>query len=101
MARAGAASLRAMTYRAISRNERSGTPGPEASMLRLLYSTWLQATFRLSLDVLGPDALEFKPMRTKGGWSGTYLRSYASTIAGGTSEVQRNIIGERLLGLPR
>ncbi|MGD9794832.1 MAG: acyl-CoA dehydrogenase family protein [Acidimicrobiia bacterium] len=101
MARAGAASLRAMTYRAISRNERNGAPGPEASMLRLLYSTWLQATFRLSLDVLGPDALEFKPMRTKGGWSGTYLRSYASTIAGGTSEVQRNIIGERLLGLPR
>jgi alkylation response protein AidB-like acyl-CoA dehydrogenase len=101
MVRAEAASLRAMTYRAISRNERKGAPGPEGSMLRLLFSTTLQRTFRLAMDLLGVDALEFRPVRSRGGWSGTYMRSYASTIAGGSSEIQRNIIGERLLGLPR
>jgi alkylation response protein AidB-like acyl-CoA dehydrogenase len=53
------------------------------------------------MDVLGPDSLHFVSKWVTGGWSGDYLRSYASSIGGGTSEIQRNIIGERVLGLPR
>ena len=47
------------------------------------------------MDVLGPEAL------TDSRWTHDYLESYSETIAGGTAEIQRNIIAERILGLPR
>jgi len=50
---------------------------------------------------IGPAALRFVHRYTDGGWTGTYLYSLADSIGGGTSQIQRNIIGERLLGLPR
>ena len=50
---------------------------------------------RAAADILGPEAL------TDGPWMHDYLESYSETIAGGTAEIQRNIIGERILGLPR
>ncbi|MGD0699014.1 MAG: acyl-CoA dehydrogenase family protein [Trebonia sp.] len=100
-ARAEVAALRAMTYAVISRSARRGTPGPEGSIVKLYFSEIEQRVARLSMDVLGPDSLRFVSKWLPGGWTGDYLRSYASSIGGGTSEIQRNIIGERVLGLPR
>jgi alkylation response protein AidB-like acyl-CoA dehydrogenase len=100
-ARAEVAALRAMTYAVISRGARDETPGPEGSIVKLYFSEIEKRVARLSMDVLGPDSLRFVSKWLPGGWSGDYLRSYASTIGGGTSEIQRNIIGERVLGLPR
>ena len=100
-ARAEVAALRAMTYAAISRSARQGTPGPEGSIVKLYFSEVEKRVARLSMDVLGLDSLRFVSKWLPGGWTGDYLRSYASSIGGGTSEIQRNIIGERVLGLPR
>jgi alkylation response protein AidB-like acyl-CoA dehydrogenase len=101
-ARAEVTGLRAMTYTAISRGIRSPVPGPEGSMTKLFYSELAQRVQKLALDVLGPHKLE----RSDGSadapdWASGYLGSFASTIGGGTSEIQRNIIGDRFLGLPR
>jgi alkylation response protein AidB-like acyl-CoA dehydrogenase len=93
--------LRSMAYRAISRNQRTGQPGPEGSMLRLGYGNLLQAMARLAMDMLGADALVYIDRFRAGGWSGRWLRSFAAGMGGGTFEIQRNIIGERVLGLPR
>ena len=98
--RAQAASLRAMTYAAISRNARTPVPGPEGSMMKLHYSDLHQELGRLSMDLLGPDGLALRPDRAMD-WTHEYLRGFSTSIGGGTSEIQRNIIGERVLGLPR
>jgi alkylation response protein AidB-like acyl-CoA dehydrogenase len=95
-ARAEVAALRAMTYAVISRNARSAVPGPEGSMMKLYYSDLEQSVTRLAMDVLGADGL-----RRRSDWVYDYLRGYSISIGGGTSEIQRNIIGERVLGLPR
>ncbi|WP_181784524.1 acyl-CoA dehydrogenase family protein [Pseudonocardia pini] len=100
-ARAEVASLRAMTYAGICRNLASDTPGPEGSIIKLYYADVAKQVARLAMDVLGPDGLEFVSRWVPGGWSGHYFYSYSASIGGGTSEIQRNIIGDRVLGLPR
>jgi alkylation response protein AidB-like acyl-CoA dehydrogenase len=100
-ARAEVAALRAMTYAAVSRGARQGAPGPEGSIVKLYFSELEQRVARLWMDLLGPDSLRFVSKWRPDGWTGDYLRSFAATIGGGTSEVQRNIIGERVLRLPR
>src|SRR3546814_1391244 len=62
------------------------------------YTTHFRALRRLGVDLLGPEALE---LSSDAGLTTPYLRSYAASIGGGTSDVQRNIIAERVLGLPR
>jgi alkylation response protein AidB-like acyl-CoA dehydrogenase len=101
-ARAEVAALRAMTYAGICRNQRTDTPGPEGSMLKLYFAEVAKQVARLAMDILGADALRGtsrwdRPL----GWSGNYLWSYSASIGGGTSEIQRTIIGDRVLGLPR
>ena len=89
-----------------------GTPGPEASIAKLLMAELNKASYDLALDFLGPDALQFpsyaetRPeFAAVHGGSGDlrydYLRSLANSIEGGTSEILRNILGERVLGLPK
>ena len=99
--RAECAALRAMTVAGISRNLRTAMPGPEGSMIRLFHGELHQRVYRLALDIIGPDAFEFTNVDGEGVWTGPYLQSFAYTIGGGTTDIQRNIVGERVLGLPR
>jgi alkylation response protein AidB-like acyl-CoA dehydrogenase len=98
IARSETAALRAMTLTNIARNARTDQPGPESSMMRLFFAELGQRVARLAVDILGPESLT----RTVGaGWTKEWHHSYASTIAAGSKDIQRNIIGERVLGLPR
>lgn len=90
--RAEAAALRAMTYRMVLREPATQSDG---SMMRLYFAELAQRIYRTAMDILGPEAL------TDNDWSHDYLEAYSETIAGGTAEIQRNIIAERVLGLPR
>lgn len=94
--RADMAAARAMTYMVVSRAE-AGKTGAE-SLMRAMVGETQQRARRLALDILGPRALE-NPEDDD--WVYYYLRSFSITIAAGTSQIQRNIIGERVLGLPR
>ncbi len=101
LARAEVAALRAMTITGISRNARTGVPGPEGSIVRLFHGELHQRVYQLALDIIGADALRLTPVDGEGVWTGPYLQSFAYTIGGGTTDIQRNIVGERVLGLPR
>ena len=102
--------LRLTNVRA-SQNRRAGTPGPEGSIAKLKFSEINKAIYELCVDLLGADALvdyDYAMRRSDViglvGSPGTsrkmFLRSRANSIEGGTSEIQRNILGERVLGLP-
>lgn len=93
-ARADALTLRAMVHHIIARNR----GGSEGSMVRLRLSELSQRVSGLAMDLLGPAALDRSAL---GGWPRRCLIDLKHTIAGGTSEIQRNILGERVFGLPR
>jgi alkylation response protein AidB-like acyl-CoA dehydrogenase len=97
--RAEVAALRAMTYRNISEVVRTGQPGPESSVIRLFTSELGQRLERLGILLMGEDILDFR--YGDDNLVHDYLRGFAATIAGGTAQIQRDIIGERLLGLPK
>ncbi|WP_323798935.1 acyl-CoA dehydrogenase family protein [Parasphingorhabdus sp.] len=97
--RAEVAALRAMTYRNISEVVRTGQPGPEASIIRLFTAELGQRLERMAVLLLGEVILDFAYGHDNAVHD--YLRGFASTIAGGTAQIQRDIIGERLLGLPK
>jgi alkylation response protein AidB-like acyl-CoA dehydrogenase len=98
--------LRLGNIRAQARRER-GVPGPEGSILKLGGALLSQRISEFTVDLLGPDGTLCSGYR--GGSREElmsdpvigFLSSQSSTIAGGTSEVMRNILGERVLGLPR
>ena len=87
--------LRLNNWGTLSRLGRGVSPGPESSITKLFWTDMSQHLADTAMTILGPDA----PMTGK--WSRQWLWSKAASIAGGTSEVQRTIIGDRLLGLPR
>jgi alkylation response protein AidB-like acyl-CoA dehydrogenase len=91
-----------MSYRVITMQAKGMVPNHEASMTKLFGSELNQRIARTGMKVLGLYGQLFgedAPMR--GRYESSYLTSLASTIAGGTSEIQRNIIATRGLGLPR
>ena len=70
--------------------------------MKLAYAQHLSALTELALDVQGPLAtLDGDVLPERGKWSKRFLHSPSLHIAGGTDEVQRNIVGEQVLGLPR
>jgi alkylation response protein AidB-like acyl-CoA dehydrogenase len=99
IARAEIAALRALTYLNAMRSSDQAVPGPEGSLVKLAYTELRQRLMRLALEIVGPGSA--LPGITHASWDEDYLFSYTETIAGGTSDIQRNIIGERVLGLPR
>jgi alkylation response protein AidB-like acyl-CoA dehydrogenase len=78
-------------------------PGPEASVAKLMWSEYHKRLGEIAISIVGTDAL----LRPEGpgyptsAWQNVFLSSRAGTIYSGTSEIQRNIIGERALGLPK
>ena len=91
---ADAEALRATGYRAMG-NELAGRPSPEADVMKLLGSVTLQRVWELSAAAAGPASAGDPDLLFE------RQDALAATIYGGTSEVQRNIIAERLLGLPK
>jgi alkylation response protein AidB-like acyl-CoA dehydrogenase len=96
--------LRLHNWRTLSRLSKGIEPGPESSVTKLAWTDMTQALSARALDVIGAAApLWWAAADNPGGgfWQRQWLWSKAASIAGGTSEVQRTIIGERILGLPR
>jgi alkylation response protein AidB-like acyl-CoA dehydrogenase len=96
--------LRLNAYRNLASLERTGHPGPQGSTQKLAWSELDQRIKDLAGRLLGPAGLLLPgdPLAPDGGhWAHQQLWARASTIYAGTSEVQRNIIAERVLGLPR
>jgi alkylation response protein AidB-like acyl-CoA dehydrogenase len=91
---ADAEALRATGYRALH-NELAGRPSPEADILKLLGSLTLQRVWELAAAAAGPSSINDADLLFE------RQDALAATIYGGTSEIQRNIIAERLLGLPK
>jgi alkylation response protein AidB-like acyl-CoA dehydrogenase len=96
--------LKMTAYRSASEVERNGVPGPEGSTLKLLWSELDQRVKETAVGLLGEAGLVPHGDRhaVDGGyWQHELLWSRAATIYAGTSEIQRNIIAQRVLGLPR
>jgi alkylation response protein AidB-like acyl-CoA dehydrogenase len=92
--------MRLNALRTLALSDR-GTPGPEASIAKLYWSTWHRGLGELGVDVLGPAAEvagAFPYDLTDAQRS--FLFSRADTVYGGSNQIQRNILGERVLGLP-
>ncbi|MET0699649.1 MAG: acyl-CoA dehydrogenase family protein [Mycobacterium sp.] len=107
--------LRAEAQRLTSERSRAsatvGGPGPEGSIGKLVGAELNQLIYQFCMDLLGPEGVLYQPYPSgnpegddESDWRGPiqqrYLRSRANTIEGGTSDVMRNILGERILGLP-
>jgi alkylation response protein AidB-like acyl-CoA dehydrogenase len=94
--RIGIEGLRLGAMRSLTSTMKVGIPGPEGSIAKLQWSSTNQAMTELAVEVGGLGALE------KGSpWAYRFLRSRANSIEGGTSDVLRNIVAERVLGLPK
>ena len=94
--------LRYTNYRSLAQLERTGIPGPEGSIAKLVWSEANQRLTKLALELLGRDApLAGDNAPYAGWWQHQQLRSRGNTIEAGTSEILRNIVAERILGLPR
>jgi len=96
--------MRLNQLRAFSRINATGVPGPEGSIMKIFWSELNQRFQQIAQELLGPfgqltgaDSYAID----NGAWSYGYLRSRGNTIEAGTSEIQRNIIGHFVLGLPR
>jgi alkylation response protein AidB-like acyl-CoA dehydrogenase len=102
--------LRLTNIRA-SQARKAGNPGPEGSIAKLMFAEINKDIYDLCVELLGANALvdyDYTDRRSEqlglvgppGSARKMFLRSRANSIEGGTSEIQRNILGERVLGLP-
>jgi alkylation response protein AidB-like acyl-CoA dehydrogenase len=88
--------LRLNAYRGLTHTMKHGVPGPEGSLGKWQWAEVNQALTELALDIAGPRAL----LRSDD-WTYRFLRARANSIEGGTTEILKNIVAERVLGLPR
>jgi alkylation response protein AidB-like acyl-CoA dehydrogenase len=88
--------LRLTAYRGLTAVEKYGQPGPEGSLTKWMWSDTNQQLTQFAADLLGPRAL-----RAGDGWAYELLRARGNSIEGGTTEVLKNIVAERVLGLPK
>ncbi len=96
-------SLKLNNYRALTSVMKTGIPGPEGSLGKLIWSESMQRLGDLAVDILGPAGMlerwtDNPRVQT---WQYIHLRSRGHTIEAGTSEILRNIVAERVLGLPK
>ena len=92
--------MRCTGYRTVTEVGRSGRPGPESSIGKLFWSQWHQRLGELEMDLLGMSS-QVLDNGELDRWQQSFLFSRAHTIYAGSSEVQRSIVAERVLGLPR
>ncbi len=88
--------LRLTAYRGLTATMKYGQPGPEGSLTKWMWSQTNQLLTQFAADVVGPEALTAGTR-----WSYELLRARGNTIEGGTTEVLKNIVAERVLGLPK
>jgi alkylation response protein AidB-like acyl-CoA dehydrogenase len=88
--------LRLTAYRGLTAVQKYGQPGPEGSLTKWMWSDTNQRLTQFAAEVLGPPAL-----RRDDPWAYELLRARGNSIEGGTTEVLKNIVAERVLGLPK
>jgi alkylation response protein AidB-like acyl-CoA dehydrogenase len=88
--------LRLNAYRGLTAIMRDGVPGPEGSLGKWHWSEVSQSLTELAMEIAGPRA-----MLAEDEWTYRFLRARANSIEGGTTEILKNIVAERVLGLPR
>ena len=89
-------------YKHLTLQMKQGYPGAESSMDKLMVAELTKELFALIQSVQGPEGVLWKQdARFSTYWQDQFLTSFGLTIGGGTSEIQRNTIGERILGLPK
>ena len=88
--------MRLGALRSLTATMKTGIPGPEGSLAKWQWADYNQALTELGNEVLGPEGIAVGT-----DWTYRFLRSRANSIEGGTTEVLKNIIAERVLGLPR
>jgi alkylation response protein AidB-like acyl-CoA dehydrogenase len=88
--------LRLNAWRGLTQVMKHGVPGPEGSLPKLQWSAANQALTELAVEISGDDGL-----LRESDWTYRFLRARANSIEGGTTEILKNIIAERVLGLPR
>jgi alkylation response protein AidB-like acyl-CoA dehydrogenase len=99
-----AETMRLNAYRGLTKTMRDGVPGPEGSLIKWQWAEINQALTELALEIEGPYAPldEGAEHAIDGGrWQHAFLRARANSIEGGTTEILKNIIAERILGLPK
>ncbi|MGZ4683905.1 MAG: acyl-CoA dehydrogenase family protein, partial [Acidimicrobiales bacterium] len=107
--------MRFLGMRTLTKYLQGGHPGPDASIFKLYWSEYHRLVTELAVDILGADAMtpsgrwpsnafqadDAGAPNDSASWVGSFLVARAGTIYAGTSQVQRNIIGEMVLGLPK
>ncbi|HEX3795397.1 MAG TPA: acyl-CoA dehydrogenase family protein [Acidimicrobiales bacterium] len=91
-------------WRSLTRLSKGEAPGPEGSALKLYWSEMSKRLHQTAMDVLGPDSPLWHGAPDNpadGAWQRSWLYYQASSIFAGTNEIQRTLVGERVLGLPR
>ncbi|WP_322766894.1 acyl-CoA dehydrogenase family protein [Frankia sp. Cr1] len=93
--------MQAMNIRTISRAVANAHPGPESSISKLFWSTWHRDFGELLMDATGAGSMLVEDDYRLSLFQASFLNSRAETIYGGAVEIQRNVLGEQVLGLPK